>query len=305
MLPITSLLATAMVASTSPVGFIGLGIMGQGMARRLLGSGQPLHVWTRNVQVSESLASEQPDAVTIAASPQAVVEACSRTYLMLSTPEVCEEVYTMENGVLAGVQPGCRLIDCATLRPEDMASLAERVTSRGGAFVEAPVSGSKAPAANGALVFMCAGDRATFDAAQAELAAMGKKSVFCGEDVGAATKMKLAVNLIMGAQLAALAEGLELADRLGLELDDVQEVLDAGAMASPMVALKGPLMARGEYPTAFPLKYALKDMRFALDMEGAEALPVSTAATAAYLAADADGRGDDDFCAVMEVVKAL
>ena len=211
----------------APVGFIGLGIMGQGMARRLASSGQPLHVWTRGATAASALASEHPGAVTVAESPAAVVEACSRTYLMLSTPDACEEVYSMRRGVLEGVSDGKALIDCATLRPEDMAALAERVHERGGSFVEAPVSGSKAPAANGALIFMCAGDEETFRSAEAELAAMGKFTVFCGTTVGAASKMKLVVNLVMGTQLAALAEGLALASALGLSSEDVQ------ATASP------------------------------------------------------------------------
>ena len=307
MLQLLATLACAMALgkpAKDPIGFIGLGIMGQGMARRLLAVGKPLHVWTRGSDASAALIADAvPGSVTVAKSPSAVIEACERTYLMLSTPEVCEEVYTMSGGVLAGVSEGKALIDCATLRPEDMASLAERVRAKGGAFVEAPVSGSKAPAANGALIFMCAGDETVFKAAEAELGAMGKASVFCGEEVGKATEMKLVVNLIMGAQLAALAEGLVLADKLGLSTEDVQTVLDNGAMASPMVALKGPLMAEQKYPTAFPLKYALKDMKFALDLEAAPELPVSTVATGLYAAADAASLGEDDFCAVMEAAR--
>ncbi len=284
------------------VGFIGLGIMGQGMARRLLGAGKRLHVWNRSGESAAALASES-DAVTVEASPAAVISACRRTYLMLSTPEVCEAVYTMDGGVLAGVSEGKQLVDCATLRPEDMASLAERVVARGGKFIEAPVSGSKAPAAQGSLIFMAAGDEATYKDAADDLGAMGKASVFCGAEVGAASRMKLVVNMVMGTQLAAIAEGLALASELGLDGGDLQKVLDGGAMASPMMALKGPLMAAGNYPTAFPLKHALKDMRFALGIKGALPLPVSDAATASYTAAEDASLGDADFCAVMEVAK--
>ena len=225
---------------------------------------------------------------------------------MLSTPAACEEVYTMDGGVLDGVEPGKQLIDCATLQPGDMSSLAEHVVAKGGRFVEAPVSGSKAPAAAGALIFMAAGDRGTFDEAASELDAMGKRSVFVSERVGEATKMKLVVNLIMGAQLAALAEGMALAEGLGLSAADMQEVLDDGAMASPMVKLKGPLMTQSKYPSAFPLKYALKDMRFALGLPeaGTLDLAVSESATAAFAAAaDEEGLGDSDFAAVMEVAR--
>ena len=238
--------ATAM-ATARPVGFIGLGIMGEGMTNNLLKAGIPVHIWSRDRKKSESFAFAAEGnglpSVSIEDTPADVIASCERTYLMLSTPAACEEVYTMAGGVLEGVSEGKQIIDCATLRPGDMSSLAKRVRAKGGAFVEAPVSGSKGPAAAGALVFMAAGDKAVFDLAlQVELAAMGKKSVFCGEEVGTATRMKLVVNTIMGAQLAALAEGIALAENLDLNVEDMQSVLEEGAMASPMLKLKGPLV---------------------------------------------------------------
>lgn len=298
------------MAGVKPVGFIGLGIMGEGMTNNLLKAGVPVHIWSRNRKVCEDFLFQAESAgnlpaVVIEDSPAAVVAACERTYLMLSTPAACEEVYTMDGGVLEGVSEGKQLVDCATLRPGDMSSLAARVRAKGGAFMEAPVSGSKGPAAAGALIFMAAGDKAVFDAASAvELAAMGKKSVFCGEEVGVATNMKLVVNTIMGAQLAALAEGIALAESLGLSVDDMQGVLEEGAMASPMLKLKGPLMAQRSYAPAFPLKYALKDMKFALGLDAAEnlGLPVSRAATAAFEVANKDPTlSESDFAAIMEV----
>ena len=107
-------------------------------------------------------------------------------------------------------------------------------------------------------------------------------------------------------RLAALAEGMALAEELALSPSDLQAVLDDGAMASPMVGLKGPLMSRNEYAPAFPLKYALKDCRFALELPEASklALDVSRAATASYAAADEEeGLGESDFAAVMEVAR--
>ena len=301
------LIITASLTSAQPaVGFIGLGIMGEGMVNNLLRANIPVHIWSRNSALCAKFADGQALA-TVERSPASVLASCERTYLMLSTPEACEEVYTMPDGVLDGVRPGSQLVDCATLRPEDMTSLADRVHSKGGLFCEAPVSGSKGPAEAGQLIFMVAGDERVFENAAAELDAMGKKSVFCGAEVGAATRMKLVVNLIMGTQLAALAEGLALAEDIGLDVADMQAVLDEGAMASPMVKLKGPLMAQRKYTTAFPLKYALKDMRFALGLPQAQELelPVSVAATARYAAADdaSEALSESDFSAVMEAAR--
>jgi len=311
MIRVMLLLLTASAASSTvaPAGFIGLGIMGDGMAKCMLKAGRPLHVWSRDKAVCERFAAsaakeEGYASVVIEESPAAVVAAVERTYLMLPTPDACEQVYSMDGGVLEGLAKGKQLVDCATLRPGDMRSLADRVKAKGGKFVEAPVSGSKAPAASGSLIFMAAGDRATFDAASDDLAAMGKRSVFVSESVGTATKMKLVVNMIMGAQLAALAEGVALAEGIGLSASDLQDVLDDGAMASPLVSLKGPLMSRSAFDAAFPLKYALKDMRFALELDEASGLNlgVSGAATSAYAeAADNLNLGESDFSAVVDV----
>jgi len=142
------------------VGFIGLGIMGEGMAKCLLKSGRKLHVWNRSTAKSTALASEFPDAVTVCETPAAVLAACDLVYAILSTPEVVKAVYEMEHGVLAGVRDGStKIVDCATLAAEDMARLNAQVHERGGRFLEAPVSGSKGPAAAGQLIFLTSGDQ--------------------------------------------------------------------------------------------------------------------------------------------------
>ena len=138
------------MAASSPIGFIGIGIMGDGMARCLLGAGCELVVWNRREEKSKALQAEAPAAVKIAASPADVVRACERTYVMLPTPEACAEVYSMSGGILEGVSAGKAVIDCATLEPSDMERLDALVTGAGGRFDEAPVSGSKVPAEQGA-----------------------------------------------------------------------------------------------------------------------------------------------------------
>ena len=182
-------------------------------------------MWNRRDEKSKALQAEAPNSVNVAATPADVVRACERTYVMLPTPEACTEVYSMSGGILEGVSSGKAVIDCATLEPSDMERLDALVTGAGGRFAEAPVSGSKVPAEQGALIFMVAGDETLYKEAAAELDAMGKASVYCGA-VGAATKMKLVVNMVMGAQLAAVAEGVALAEALDLPAEQVQHVLD-------------------------------------------------------------------------------
>ena len=292
------------MAASSPIGFIGIGIMGDGMARCLLNANCDLVVWNRREEKSKALQAEAPAAVKIAETPADVVRACERTYVMLPTPEACAEVYSMSGGILEGISTGKAVIDCATLEPSDMERLDALVTGAGGRFAEAPVSGSKVPAEQGALIFMVAGDENLYKEAAAELDAMGKASVYCGA-VGAATKMKLVVNMVMGAQLAAVAEGVALAEALGLPAEQVPHVLDNGAMASPMLKLKGPKMAASEHAPNFPLKWMQKDLRFALATAEsvAQPLPVAAAANAAYVRAVAAGSGDLDFSAVVETCR--
>jgi 3-hydroxyisobutyrate dehydrogenase-like beta-hydroxyacid dehydrogenase len=130
----------------SKSGFIGLGIMGDGMARRLLSEADSsLVVWNRSPEKSTKLQAEFPGRVEIVSTPKDVIAACDTTFLMLSTPEACTAVYTMPNGVLDGVSEGKKLVDSATLTPEDMINTSAEVKKKGGVFLEAPVSGSKVP----------------------------------------------------------------------------------------------------------------------------------------------------------------
>lgn len=339
MLSLAPALSLAMLAGETVVipnarcrGFIGIGIMGRGMVHRLLEADVPLVIWNRNLtkayelrdewqqiaaQEAGPLAEHLDPAVTVVDTPRQVVEACWRTYLMLSTPEAAASVYEMPDGVLSGVKEGKEIIDCATLRPEDMITNGAAVTQRGGRFLEAPVSGSKGPAEQGTLVFMTGGDEALSREAAEDLAAMGKESVHCGH-IGSATRMKLIVNMVMGTQLAAIAEGVALAEGLNVHVGSLQRVLEIGAIGSPMLKVKGPLMASGgafgagnppsNYPANFPLKHAMKDMRFAIgeaksqlgdQLPGGE-LPVAGAAHAVFEQASARGYDDADFAAVVE-----
>lgn len=183
----------------SAIGFIGLGIMGDAMARQLIGTGKrKLVIWNRTPAKPEKLLMDAgADHITVAETPAEVIAACEITYVMLSTPEACKEVYEMEGGILDGVVAGKCVVDCATLAVEDMQRLSTQVIAKGGQFLEAPVSGSKGPAAQGQLIFLCGGDEALYVKCAKELDTMGKAKFFFGA-VGAGTRMKLCVNMVRG-----------------------------------------------------------------------------------------------------------
>mmetsp|Transcript_14744 Transcript_14744/g.18751 ORF Transcript_14744/g.18751 Transcript_14744/m.18751 type:complete len:318 (-) Transcript_14744:1514-2467(-) len=257
------------------IGFIGLGIMGEGMANCLLKDAvagtpeSPLIIWNRTSAKSENLKASHPDkTIEIKSSAKDVVSSCDIVFSMLSTPEASAAVFDdAANGTLAGVSTSSVIIDCATLAESDMKRMSDQVTAKGGTFLEAPVSGSKGPAHGGQLIFLCAGSKAVFDDAtvQAALDAMGKASHYFGEEVGKATRAKLVVNSLMGTMMAAFGESLALAESLDLDGSKMLEVISQGAIASPMFALKGPKMLKKDHAPNFPLCHAHKDMKLAVD----------------------------------------
>lgn len=289
------------------VGFIGLGIMGEGMAKCLLKSGRKLNVWNRSKAKSVALANEYPDAVTVFDTPAAVLGASELVYAMLSTPEVVKSVYEMENGILAGVRSVTKIVDCATLAPEDMVRLAAQVKERGGRFLEAPVSGSKGPAAAGQLIFLTAGDKPLYEEIKGnDLEAMGKASFFFGEgEAGLGARMKLVVNMLMGTMMCALGEGLSLCSAAGLDCDQLLQVVELGPLACGLFKLKAPKMLAGDHAPNFPLQHAQKDMRLAVELGTSLGLglPVAATADAAMQRARGEGHSEEDFSAVYEAQK--
>ena len=281
-------------------GFIDIGIMGEGMAGCLLKAGKKLVVWNRDTSKSTNLAKAYPSLVSVAAAPADVIDQCAVTYSMLSTLEASEAVFP---SILASMKAGKSLVDCATLTPERMQTMAQAVEIAQGRFLEAPVSGSKAPAAQGALIFLCGGDKSLYQECKPDLAIMGKADFYYGA-TGAGSKMKLVVNMVMGNMMCALGEGLALCQASELPADaenGLLKVLDLGIMANGLFKLKGPKMLKGDHAPNFPLKHAQKDMRFALQLgdQVSTPLPLAAAANASFIAQRAD-HGDEDFSAVFQ-----
>jgi glyoxylate/succinic semialdehyde reductase len=285
------------------IGFVGLGIMGYAMSFNLLKAGYSLTVWNRSAEKCDDLAA---GGVSVANSPAEVVANSDIIISMLSDREACLEVALGKNGIAGAMTSGKGFVDVSTVDAATAIKVASAVRANGGLYLEAPVSGSKGPAEQGQLIFLTGGDEELFSAAAPLLDVMGKASFYLGE-VGAGARMKLVVNMVMGSMMAALAEGLALAESSGLDKKDVVDVLNLGAMACPMFALKGPAMIEGKYMTpAFPLKHQQKDLKYALELaeEVRVAVPTAVAANTEFEAAMAQGLGDADFSAVLAAVMA-
>ncbi|XP_058205467.1 glyoxylate/succinic semialdehyde reductase 1 [Rhododendron vialii] len=283
------------------VGFLGLGIMGKAMSMNLLRHGFKVTVWNRTLSRCDELVEH---GASVAETPAAVVKKCKYTIAMLSDPSAALSVVFDKDGALEQICPGKGYIDMSTVDSDTSTKISEAITSKGGYFLEAPVSGSKKPAEDGQLVILAAGEKTLYEEALPAFDVMGKKSFFLGK-VGNGAKMKLVVNMIMGSMMNAFSEGLILADKSGLSSQTLLDVLDLGAISNPMFKMKGPTMIQKNYSPAFPLKHQQKDMRLALALgdENSVSMPVAAASNEAFKKARSMGLGDLDFSAVFEAVK--
>ena len=230
-----------------------------------------------------------------------VVANCDITFGMVSDPAAANELCFGRDGVLEGLSTGKSYIDVSTVDAGTSTHIHDAVVKKGGRFLEAPVSGSKKQAEDGILIFLCAGDESLFIDAEDALAVMGKKSFYFPK-MGQGAQMKLIINMIMGTMMTAFAEGLALGDRIGLEKNEILDVIAQGAINSPLFQFKGPLMIQEDFTAAFPLKHMQKDMRLALLLgdDHGQPLPTISAANNAYIAARRDGFSDEDLSAVIK-----
>lgn len=282
------------------LGFLGLGIMGSGMAANLLKAGFSVTVWNRNAAKCQPLVDA---GATQAATPADVAAASDITFAMLADPAAALEVALGPFGVVEGMGPGKGYVDMSTVDVPTTVSIAAAVNEAGGKFLEAPVSGTKKPAIDGTLIILAGGDHELYEQALPALEKMGKKVVFLGE-TGNGARMKLVVNMVMGGMMAIFCEGVALSDRCGLQKTDLFDVLAAGALANPMFQIKGNMIANGDYATSFPLKHMQKDLRLALALGDELSQPLASAAAAnsAFIRARQQGWADEDFVALFKAI---
>lgn len=282
-------------------GFLGMGIMGKEMAANLLKAGLDVAVWNRTSKRCAPLVELGAKQFE---TPAEVVANCDITFAMVTDPGAALTICFENDGVLAGIGPDKSYIDVSTVDAKTSTTIHNAIKEKGGRFLEAPVSGSKKPAQDGALVFLCSGDQSLYEDAEEALSIMGKKS-FYFKEVGQGAQMKLVINMVMGTMMAAFAEGLSLGDAIGLDTEDILDVLAKGAINNPMFQLKGPLMNSESFNPAFPLKHMQKDMRLALLLGDSCSQPLATSSAAnnAYIAAKRSGCSDEDFSAVIRAIQ--
>jgi 3-hydroxyisobutyrate dehydrogenase-like beta-hydroxyacid dehydrogenase len=284
------------------VAFLGLGIMGSRMAANLCRAGFEVHAWNRTRARAEELAAEH-GAVVAGTPAEAAAAAGIAITMVVDSPEV-EAVVFGADGAAEGLSDGGLAIDMSTIAPSASRAIGERLGERGVSFLDAPVTGSKPKAADGTLTIMVGGDADEFERAKPLFEAMGQLVLHVGPQ-GHGSMVKLINNTVAAVNTAAVAEGIAVGRRAGLDLDKLIEVIGAGSGASAMLDLKaGPIIER-DYEALFKLGHMLKDVRHCLAEAEALGVDMRVAAAAERLYAEADDAGhyDDDFAAVAEQVR--
>jgi len=254
------------------VAVLGIGTMGAGMARSLLRAGLPVDVWNRTPERAADLAGG--GAVAHADPADAVADA-GVVITMLADAAAVRSV-ALDQGMLAAMAPGAVWAQMGTIGVAATEELAAAVAERrpGVGFVDAPVSGSRAPAEAGELVILAAGPDRLKAALEPAFAAVGKATRWLGEKPGAASRLKLVINTWLMFLIEGAAEVMALADSLGVDRAEVLDLLGTGRMSSAVAALKARKMDSGDDSPDFALEWAVKDMGLALDAAPGRTLTV-------------------------------
>ena len=274
------------------VAVVGLGRMGQALARRLLDQGRDVAVWNR----SPGPAQELGTAGATVLDDLAAAWDGGRTVITFLADDVAVEAVCSD--LIAAAPKGGMLIEMSTIAPPTSARVAEAAQGRGVRYLRAPVSGNPTVITAGNLGIMVSGDRAAYDDAHELLLAIGPKVYYVG-DREQARVMKLVLNSIIAGTTQLLAEALTLGEANGLDRADMLEVIGGSAVASPFIGYKTTALVERDYTTTFSVALLAKDVDLALQTADGIPLPVLEEVRRLTDATVADGLGEHDLLALL------
>ncbi len=283
------------------VGFVGLGTVGRHMAKNLLKGRYELTVFDNNAETVNDLVAL---GATGADTAIEATKGKDLVIVILPEKEELDAVLSTDTGFMAGLDPGTILVDMGTHSLKATIELAEQAAKQRIMFVEAPVWGTKEHAANGLLTLLVGGDLTVVSRCRELFSFISLNLIHVGA-VGSATRMKFVVTQYQAHLMEGLAESLVFGEKLGFNVDQILEVFDSGGLASPMTHKKGRTVSRGDFSRNLALKYVhegLKSVKEAATMSGLE-LPANDAVLKVYEQAVTDGRGEEDFSAVIKVLR--
>ncbi len=245
----------------SKVGFIGLGIMGKPMVKNLLKAGIDTTVYDINAAAVEALAAEGAKA---AKSAKEAAEDKDVVITMVPNAKIVESLLAGEDGILAGVNPGTILADMSSVSPVDSKHFAEMAATKDCPFLDSPVSGGEPGAVNGTLAFMIGGDEAVVEKMKDVYDAMGSSITVVGPN-GSGSVAKLANQVMVNLNIAAVSEALVLAQKAGADPKKVYEAVRGGLAGSTVLDAKAPMMYSRNFKPGGTLAINLKDITNVMD----------------------------------------
>ncbi|GAB5490081.1 MAG: NAD(P)-dependent oxidoreductase [Phototrophicaceae bacterium] len=252
------------------IGFIGLGIMGRGMARNLITKGFDVTVWNRTARKMDEFVAE---GAVAGQSPKDVSENCDIIMVCVSdTPDV-EAVVHGDNGILAGISAGKLVIDHSTISPHATLELAQAINDKGAFWLDAPISGGNEGAEKGTLSIMVGGDIEQFERAKPYLEAIGKTITHVGKQ-GAGQMVKLVNQILVVINCLAVSEALMFAEAGGLDLQSTLAAVEGGAAGSWMLSNRGSQMIVRDWRPGFTINLQQKDLRLVLEAADQLGIPV-------------------------------
>ena len=283
------------------IGFIGLGTVGRHMASNLAKASYELTVFDPETAAVADLVTHGA-----LAAGTALQAAKGRDLVIAIVPEGDElgPMFFGADGILAGIDAGTILADMGSHSLDTTLKLADECAKKNVHYLDAPVWGSKEHAANGLMTIITGGDPSLAGKCREPFSYFGLNTIHVG-DVGDATKMKFIVNLVQAELVQVLAEGIVFGEKMGFNADKILEVLDTRGVASPLFHSKGRAMARGDFPRSLALKYVSEQLHVVMNAAKLVGLhlPAAEAVSKAYEQAVEAGLGEEDFSAVIKVLR--
>jgi 3-hydroxyisobutyrate dehydrogenase len=280
------------------IAFLGLGIMGAGMAGRLLDAGFPLTVFNRSAERARALEAK---GARVAESPRTAASEADIVFSMVADDAASRAMWNGDRGALAGVEPGTIVVECSTVTVGRVHELADAAARAGCTFIDAPVTGSKMQAAGGELLFLVGAEDNALASIRPALEAMGKTIIHLGP-VGSGALVKLINNFLCGVQAASLAEAIAMIERSALDRDRALQAIVNGSPGSPVMKTLTNRILADDFSPNFYLHLLAKDMGYAIADGQSRGVPMATATTALEIlrGAMAHGDGDRDMAAVVQ-----
>jgi 3-hydroxyisobutyrate dehydrogenase-like beta-hydroxyacid dehydrogenase len=285
------------------LGYVGLGVMGSRVVKRLLDAGHSVIGYNRTRSKAQWL---EDAGMTWGETPRAVAESANVVFSMVTNTDALRSITDGPDGILAGLGAGKTYIDMSTVSPSFSRELSQKVASLGAAMLDTPVSGSVITLEEGKLSLMVGGDPAVFEKVKPILLNIGPKATYVGSN-GLAVTMKIATNLSLAVQMLAFCEGVLLAEKSGIKREVAVEVLVNSVIASPMVKYRGPFVLQMPDEAWFNVNMMQKDMNLALELGRQLDVPMPTTATTNEFLTAARGMGfqEQDFAVVFDVLASM